>query len=469
MSMSDIAKDAVIRFEHSLGVGIFVTVDGIMLSTTKLRRIEDKMREIASKNIPIEPQEWPLQKALDYFAEKGQKDTLRLLRNHKRDTVTMTVCDGFADFLCGETADHTGDISGFSLRLFYPGMVLILQSMSQAIAQGEFRDRPKLMRAYSEAAAWEHIQKCNGAADLNEIIERGQIRDFIRVSESIQSRTITSIAEEIADLGCRVVFIAGPSSSGKTTFANRLAIELRVSGRNPIPISLDNYYKNRVDIPIGENGKPDLECLESIDTELFNEQLLELLQGETVEIPLYSFYTKNREPKGMEVVMKGQDVLIVEGIHGLNPAIGTDVPSESKYRIYVGALTPINLDNHNRLRATDIRLLRRLVRDARTRNAGINETLGMWDDVKIGEIKNIYPYMEEANVMFNTTLAYEISVLKPHVYDMLLQVGPDSQYYSSMQRILHFLDYFTDVTDETEIPPISILREFVGGCTFYDH
>lgn len=468
MAMEDLAKGATIRFEHSLGIGIYLTAEGMMLSTTKLRRIEDRMREIAAKDLPIEQEAWPLEKAISYFTEKGRMDTVRLLEGHRGDTVLMTVCNGFVDFLCGETAERTGDISGFSLRLFYPGMVLILKSMSQVLAMGDFKDRPKLTRAYTESEAWERISNCVNAADLNDIIRGGRVRDFIRVSESIQSRAITSIAEEIADLGCRVVFIAGPSSSGKTTFANRLAIELKVSGCNPIPISLDNYYKNRVDIPIGENGKPDLESLEAIDSELFNDQLLELLQGGEVEIPLYSFYTKNREPKGKLVSMGEQDVLIVEGIHGLNPAIGEDVPSESKYRIYVGALTPLNLDNHNRLRATDIRLLRRLVRDARTRNASIQETLDMWDDVKIGEIKNIYPYMEEANVVFNTTINYEIPVLKTHAYNMLLEVKPDSPHYSTVQRIIQFLDYFVDIEDESEIPPISILREFIGGCTFYD-
>jgi len=339
--------------------------------------------------------------------------------------------------------------------------------MSQVMSMGDFKDRPKLTRAYTESAGWERIQNCANAGDLNEIIRNGKMRDFIRVSESIQSRAITSIAEEIADLNCRVVFIAGPSSSGKTTFANRLAIELKVSGCNPVPISLDNYYKNRDEVPIGENGKPDLECLEAIDTELFNDQLLELLQGREVEIPLYSFYTKNREPAGKRVSMGKQDVLIVEGIHGLNPIIGEDVPSENKYRIYVGALTPINLDNHNRLRATDIRLLRRIVRDARTRNTVAHETLDMWDDVKIGEIKYIYPYMEESNVVFNTTLIYEIPVLKTHAYNMLLEVPPESPHYASVQRIIQFLDFFVPIEDESEIPPISILREFIGGCTFY--
>ncbi len=469
MAMDDIARDAIIRFGHSLGVGIYVTVEGLVLSTTKLRRIEEKMHEIAAQNLPIRQETWPVERAIAFFEEKGQMDTVELLRFQNGDTVSLTICDGYIDLLSGPTTEHTGDIDSFSLRLFYPGMVLILKSMSQVISQGAFKDRPKLMRAYSEFEDWARIQNCRNAADLNNIILSGAYKDFIRVSESIQSRALTSIAEEIADLGCRVVFIAGPSSSGKTTFANRLAIELKVSGRHPIPISLDNYYKNQVDIPIGENGKPDLECLESIDTELFNEQLLELLQGERVEIPLYSFYTKNREPEGKLVSIGERDVLIVEGIHGLNPAIGADVPSESKYRIYVGALTPLNLDNHNRLRATDIRLLRRLVRDARTRNTRIRETLDMWDDVKIGEIKYISPYMEEANVVFNTTLSYEIPVLKKYVTQMLSEVPDDSPHYSSIQRIRQFLDYFVEITDESDIPPISILREFIGGCTFYDN
>ena len=245
MAMDEIAPDAAIRFGHSLGVGIYVTVDGLVLSATKLRRIEEKMREISALNLPIHQETWPLERALVFFEEKGQMDTVDLLRFRKADTVTVTICGNYIDFLTGQTAENTGDIDGFSLRLFYPGMVLILKSMSQVISQGAFKDRPKLMRAYSEFEDWARIQDCRNASDLNDIILSGGYPDFIRVSEAIQSRAITYIAEEIADLGCKVIFIAGPSSSGKTTLANRLAIELKVSGRHAIPISLDNYHRRK--------------------------------------------------------------------------------------------------------------------------------------------------------------------------------------------------------------------------------
>ena len=468
MAMEEIARDAHIRFEHSLGVGIYITVDGLILSTTKIRRIEEKMRDLVRQNLPIKKETWELDQAIAYFTNKGQMDTVHLLQYHNDKTIEICACGNFRDYISIETTERTGDINDFSLRLYYPGMVLILKSMSRGIGQDVFTDRAKLARAYTESEDCAKILKCANAADLNDIFKSGSGRDFIRVNESMQSRAITNIAEEIADLGCHVVFIAGPSSSGKTTFANRLAIELKVSGRNPIPISLDNYYKNRVDIPIGENGKPDLESLGAIDVDLFNEQLLELLQGAEVEIPLYSFYTKNREPVGKRIQISGKDVLNVEGIHGLNPEIGQDVPSDNKYRIYVSALTPLNLDNHNRIRATDVRLLRRLVRDYRTRGASLEETMDMWDGVKAGEIRYIYPYQEEANVIFNTSLYYEIPLLKKYAYDMLSKVTEDNQYYSRARRLMHFMDYFIESDEESEIPPISILREFIGNCTFYD-
>jgi len=324
------------------------------------------------------------------------------------------------------------------------------------------------MRTYAEANENSRILQCESAADLNDIIAGGDARTFIRVSEALQDRAIAQIADRIVARGARVVFIAGPSSSGKTTFANRLSIQLRVSGKRPVAISLDNYYRNREDVPLGPDGKPDLECLESIDVPLFNEQLIDLLDGREVEVPKYSFYTKRREPQGKRMQVSHDDILIVEGIHGLNDKLSADIPSELKYRVYVSALTQLNLDCHNRIRTTDVRLMRRMVRDHRTRATSALETMQMWDKVREGEEKYIFPFQERADVMFNTSLLYEIAVLKKYAYPMLHGIGKDSPYYTRSRRLCKFLHYFKDLSDEDEIPPTSILREFIGGCTFYD-
>ena len=346
-------------------------------------------------------------------------------------------------------------------------MVLLLPGDDLSGPPAPFVERPQLMRTYAEANEHSRILGCETAADLNDLIARGEGRTFIRVSEALQERAIANIAERIVACGARVVFIAGPSSSGKTTFANRLSIQLRVSGKRPLAISLDDYYIDRSRVPLGEDGKPDLECLESIDVPLFNEQLIDLLAGREVELPRYSFYTKRREEKGVRLSVSGDDILIVEGIHGLNDALSSDIPSELKFRVYVSALTQLNLDCHNRIRTTDVRLMRRMVRDHRTRATNALETMQMWDKVRAGEEKYIFPFQEKADVMFNTSLLYEIAVLKKYAYPLLREIGEDSPYYTRARRLCKFLHYFKDMDEESEIPPTSILREFIGGCTFY--
>lgn len=297
----------------------------------------------------------------------------------------MYTCDGLSEYFYGGMVESTGEIESFALRFYYPGMVLLLPDEDLSGPPAPFVERPKLMRAYVEANVCSKILQCENAADLNDIIAKGEARTFIRVSEAMQERAVAQIAERIVANGARVVFVAGPSSSGKTTFANRLSVQLRVSGKRPLAISLDNYYKNREDIPLGADGKPDLECLESIDVPLFNDQLVELLAGREVELPLYSFKTKRRLEQGVRLRVDGDQVLVVEGIHGLNSALSEEIPSELKYRVYVSALTQLNLDGHNRIRTTDVRLLRRMVRDARTRHTDVTATMAMWDSVRAGE------------------------------------------------------------------------------------
>ncbi|MBQ2990270.1 MAG: nucleoside kinase [Clostridia bacterium] len=425
------------------------------------------MRRIASQDLPITMHRWTREQAMRYFEEVGQQDTVRLLAYRPFDYFNVYTCDGMSEYFYGDMAASTGQITSFALRFYYPGMVLLLPGDDLSGPPAPFAERPKLMRTYAEANEHSRILQCESAADLNDIIARGEARTFIRVNEALQDRTIAHIAERIVARGARIVFVAGPSSSGKTTFANRLSIQLRVSGKRPVAISLDNYYRNREDIPLGEDGKPDLECLESIDVPLFNEQLVELLAGREVELPKYSFYTKRREDTGTRIRVDADQVLIVEGIHGLNDALSADIPSELKFLVYVSALTQLNLDGHNRIRTTDVRLMRRMVRDRRTRATGAVETMEMWDKVRAGEEKYIFPFQERADVMFNSSLLYEIAVLKKYAYPMLLEIAPDNPHYVRARRLVKFLHYFKDCEEESEIPPTSILREFIGGCTFY--
>ena len=467
LALRDVCPGATLRIEHSIGQGVYMNVGGVSLTAALVRKIEQRMHAIVEKDWPITKSRWTRQQAMDYFAEQGQDDTVRLLAYRPFEHFDVYTCDGLSEYFYGAMAESTGEIRSFALRFHYPGMVLLLPGDDLSGPPAPFAERPQLMRTYAEANEHSRILQCETAADLNDIIARGDARAFIRVSEALQERAIAQIAERIVARGARVVFIAGPSSSGKTTFANRLSIQLRVSGKRPVAVSLDNYYLNREDVPLSEDGTPDLECLESIDVPLFNEQLIDLLDGREVELPRYSFYTKRREAQGIRMRMAADDILIVEGIHGLNDKLSCDIPAELKFRVYVSALTQLNLDCHNRIRTTDVRLMRRMVRDNRTRATNALETLKMWDKVRAGEEKYIFPFQERADVMFNTSLLYEIAVLKKYAYPMLSAIGTDSPYYTRARRLCKFLHYFKDMDEESEIPPTSILREFIGGCTFY--
>lgn len=468
LALRDVCPGARLRIEHSIGHGVYMNVEGVSLTAALVGRIEQRMHAIAEKDYPIIKSRWTRQQAMAYFAAQGQEDTVRLLAYRPFEHFDVYTCDGLSEYFYGDMAPSTGAIRQFALRFYYPGMVLLLPGEDLSGPPAPFAERPQLMRTYAGANEHSRILACESAADLNDMIARGEARTFIRVSEALHERTIAQIADRIAARGVRVVFIAGPSSSGKTTFANRLSVQLRVIGKRPVAISLDDYYLNREDVPLGEDGTTDLECLESIDVPLFNEQLVELLAGREVELPRYSFQTKRREAQGVKMRMAEEDILLVEGIHGLNDALSCDIPSEFKFRVYVSALTQLNLDGHNRIRTTDVRLMRRMVRDHRTRATNALETLQMWDKVRAGEEKYIFPFQEKADVMFNTSLLYEIAVLKKYAYPMLSAIGTDSPYYTRARRLCKFLHYFKDLKEESEIPPTSILREFIGGCSFYE-
>ena len=468
LALRDIAPGAKARFEHSIGLGLYLNVSGVSLTASLVRKIEARMREISKADLPIVKSRWTREQAVAYFRAQGQEDTVRLLAYRPFDHFDVYTCDGLSEYFYGDMVESTGEIQSFALRFYYPGMVLLLPAEALDGAPAPFVERPKLMRAYVEANVCSKILQCENAADLNDIIAKGDARTFIRVSEAMQERAVAQIAERIVANGARVVFVAGPSSSGKTTFANRLSVQLRVSGKRPLAISLDNYYKNREMIPLGADGKPDLECLESIDVALFNDQLVELLAGREVELPLYSFKTKRRLERGVRLRAQEDQVIVVEGIHGLNPRLTPSIPDAQKFRIYISCFTSVAMDNLSRIATTDNRLLRRLTRDYTQRGADAVATLSRWGSVRRGEEKHIFPYQENADVMLNSSLFYEISVLRPYAEKILREVPDTVPEYDEARRMLKFLKNFTPIPPD-EIPPTSIIREFIGGSTYDNH
>lgn len=468
MAVKDVMPGAHVRIENSAGYGVYAVVTGdAALSGLRVRRIEQRMREIVAADLPFVRTRVSREEAMAYFEKDGQKDKVRLLAYRPYTYFDLYDCGGMKEYFYGEMLPSTGYVRHFSLQFYLPGVVIQLPAPAQPTRTAPFVERPKLQRAFAEAAQWGKILSCSNAADLNDLIESGKIREFIRVNEALQEKCIADAADRIAEKGARLVLIAGPSSSGKTTFARRLMIQLRLSGLHPVSISLDNYYLDRDKVPLDEVGKPDLECLESLDVPLFNDQLVRLLQGEEVEVPEFSFKSKQRKPQGNLLCVREDQPIIVEGIHGLNRQLTEDVPSKLKYKIYISALTQLNLDDHNRIRTTDVRLLRRLVRDYQFRHSPVERTMDMWDSVRAGEEKHIFPFQEEADLMFNSSLYYELAILKKYAYPLLEAVTEDSRWYTRVVRMIKFLNYFKTADVEDEIPPTSILREFIGGCTFY--
>ena len=330
-----------------------------------------------------------------------------------------------------------------------------------------FKDLPKLWRIYQETAQWNRILNCENAADLNEMIVGHRLREFIRVNEALQERKIQSIADQFIASGARLILVAGPSSSGKTTFSHRLSIALKVQGLRPVKVSLDDYYRNRDDLPLEPDGSVDLERIETLDTDLISEHLRRLMDGETVDMPTYDFHRGMRSEKTHPFhVEKGQPI-IIEGIHGLNERLTEGVDSKLKFKIYISALTMLNLDDHNRIRTTDARLLRRIVRDQQFRGTAPEQTMAMWDSVRRGEENYIFPYQEEADVMINSSLTYELSIMKKYAYPALCAIAPSSPHYTLARRLVKVLNYIQTADVEDEIPVNSLLREFIGGCCFY--
>lgn len=456
-----------VRIEYSMG-GVFIRTPGHALTVEDVARIEAEMRRIIAEDLPFEKREWSLDDAIAYFERDGQPDKVALLKRRPVPFFNMYECGGMWEYFYGVMAPSTGYMQVFGVQhLPGRGMALMLPDRKNAAIPKIYIERPKQLSVFDQSARWCEILGVQNAPDLHALREEKRFRAFIRVNEALQDKAIADIAEAIAAGKKRIVLVAGPSSSGKTTFTGRLAIHLRVLGLEPVMISLDDYYRNRDELPVEADGSVDLEALHTIDVALFRAHMQRLADGETVEVPRYSFQTGMRKEKGVVLQLKPGQPVLVEGIHGLNPALIEGIDEKLIHRIFISEMTCINLDDHNRIRTTDVRLLRRIVRDNQFRATPPEETLSMWSSVRKGEEKWIFPYLELADSVFNSALHYELPVLGHFAYRLLKAIPPESTHYLTARRLVKMLNYFPDVPEAIldEVPPLSLLREFIGGCT----
>ena len=457
-----------VRIEHSYGHGLYIGLHDEAMTEAFIAGVEREMRALAAADLPIERNRVTTDDAQEYFARTGQTDRLRILNYRQYSYFTLYhIGDGPEDYFYGEMAPSTGAVDVFSLVPCGPGVVMMLPELEDPSRPAAFQELPKLWHVYQETAEWNHILGCENAVDLNEMIVNHRLREFIRVNEALQERKIQSIADQFVASGARLILVAGPSSSGKTTFAHRLTIALRVQGMRPVKLSMDDYYRNRDDLPREADGSVDLERIDALDVELFADHLRRLMAGEVVDMPEFDFTVGRRTERTHSFhVEKGQPI-IVEGIHGLNEKLTEGIDRSLKFKIYISALTMLNLDDHNRIRTTDARLLRRITRDYQFRGTPPEETIAMWKSVRNGEDNYIFPFQEEADAMINSSLTYELAFMKKFAYPALRAVEPSNPHYTLAQRLVKFLNYIQTADVEDEIPVNSILREFVGGCCFY--
>ena len=456
-----------VRIEYSVGYGVFVRLPGRMLHRQDIVRIENEMRRIISQDLPFEKKRWTLEEAIDYFAEEQQPDKVELLERRRLPYFTMYSIDGMWEYFYGAMTPSTGYVKVFTLFELRGGFVLQLPAGADHDHAAPYLYRPKHLAIFQQSARWCDILGIRNVTDVSAMIDQHRLRNFIRVNEALHEGALSEIAARISREYKHIVLVAGPSCSGKTTFAGRLAVHLQVQGHPARRISMDDFYFDRDQILPGEDGITDLESPEAVDFTLMAEKINALLSGETVEMPAFDFARGKRVEAAQTVTLRPDEVLILEGIHGLNPDISSLFPPEEVYRVFVSALTCLNLDDHNRIRTTDVRLLRRVVRDYLFRGTDPEKTLSMWGSVRRGEEKWIFPYQENADSMFNTALHYELPVLKGYVYEMLREIPESSPNYLLARRLIKTLNYLPDVEKELldEIPPLSLLREFIGGCT----
>lgn len=455
------------RVEFAIGNGSYISPKGKINATEEnAAKIRNRMRELVEAKTPFLKRSYSLDNAMELFRKEGMKDKEKLFRYRRGSFVNIYEMDGYYDYYYGYMLPNAGYVKWFDVIAYEDGFMLLLPDKKDPTHVKPFQERKLLFRTLKESEEWGKEIGIETVGDLNDQICRGSLSELILVQEAQQERKIGEIAKSIVDRGgVKFVMIAGPSSSGKTSFSHRLSIQLKTLGKTPHPIALDDYFVNREFTPRDENGDYNFECLEAIDVKQFNDDMCRLLACERVELPSFNFKTGKREYKGNFKQLGPDDILVIEGIHGLNEKTSYALPEESKYKIYISALTNINIDEHNRIPTTDGRLLRRMVRDARTRGADARRTIDMWASVRRGEEQNIFPFQEDADAMFNSVLIYELAILKQYAEPLLFSVREDQPEYETAKYLIKFLGYFLGSSSEN-VPQNSILREFIGGSCF---
>ena len=456
-----------VMIHYSVGNGYYFTMAGkAVLDQHFLDNVKTRMQELADMCTPIGKRSVNTDDAVSLFHHHRMYDKEKLFRFRRVSKVNIYNIGYYEDYFYGYMADHAGYVKYFDLKLYDEGFVLELPTRKNPSVISTFRPEGKIFQVQKESQEWAEKMDISYVGDLNDHITKEGISNILLVQEALQEAKISDIAQRIVLEGNKkFIMIAGPSSSGKTSFSHRLSIQLLAHGMKPHPIGVDNYFKNREETPLDEYGEKNYECLEAIDVEQFNKDMLALLRGERIELPVFNFKTGHREYKGDFLQLGPEDVLVIEGIHGLNDKLSYALPAESKFKIYISALTQLNIDEHNRIPTTDGRLLRRIVRDARTRGTSAKDTIARWPSVRRGEEANIFPYQEQADVMFNSALVYELACLKVYAEPLLFGIDKSEPEYLEAKRLLKFLDYFISVPSE-DIPHNSLLREFVGGSCF---
>lgn len=456
-----------VSVEYTIGNGLYCDYEGkVALTEEKIRAVKQKMKELIEKDIPFVKRSIGTDDAIELFRQYGMHDKEKLFRYRRVSKANIYNLDGFEDYYYGYMPPSSGMLKYFDLLPYDEGFMLLLPNKKNPTVVEPFVPQKKLFETLKESNQWAKMMEIPNVGALNDIIARGKINELILVQEALQEKKISEIAETIKKAGGKkFIMIAGPSSSGKTTFSHRLSIQLKAHGLKPHPVAVDNYFVDREKTPRDEKGNYNFECLEAIDVEQFNRDMTDLLNGKTVDIPYFNFISGKREYKGNYLTLGPEDILVIEGIHGLNDALSYSLPRESKFKIYISALTQLNIDEHNRIPTTDGRLLRRMVRDARTRGASAQATIAMWPSVRRGEDENIFPFQEDADVMINSALIYELSVIKQYAEPILFGIDRNCPEYVEAKRLLKFLDYFIGTPSEA-VPKNSILKEFIGGSCF---
>jgi len=458
-----------VTIEHSLSKGLYCEIKYQRdINEKDVTDIKERMKEIIDQDIPFNKEEITCSEAMTIFREQEMDSKVKLLKFRKKDFVKIYTCGWLKNYFYGYMVPSTGYIKYFDLKFYEPGVILRFPQIDKPNCLPEYIEQKKLAGIFKEAEDWGELMKLSYVSDLNERIETGTYEEVIRITEALHEKKIAQIADWITKDTKRIILIAGPSSSGKTTFAQRLSIQLKVNGLDPVAFSTDDYFVERDQTPVDENGEYDYESLNALDLDLFNQHLKDLIAGKEVDLPVFNFIKGKKEFGKRILKILSNQPIIIEGIHGLNNKLTEKIPDHDKFRIYISALTQLNIDNHNRIPTTDTRLLRRIVRDSKFRGHSAKTTLQLWTSVRRGEERNIFPFQEQSDAMFNSALVYELAVLKKYAEPLLNEIKEDEEEYTEAKRLLKFLSYFLSIENENAILNNSIIKEFIGSSCFYD-